>query len=608
MAGWRRHLWIIAAGLAVVVALFWWSQRGEEEQVPSEATTPSVAAIAEPERKMTVVLPFENLGAAEDDYFAAGMTEEITSRLASISGLGVISRTTAAQFDRTGKTVRQIGEALGVDYVLEGTVRWAKSGSSGSGSRVRITPQLIRVADDTQLWSESFDREIDDIFQIQADIATRVVTQLGVKLGAGERRTLAERPTENPLAYQAFLRGLYYAESASYGPEVFERAIAAFEEAVQLDPTFALAWARLSRRHSLVYHFGFDVSEERRAAARRALEEAAKLAPDAGETYLARGYYHYWGFKEYEPALEQFQLAAERLPDKSEALEGEAWVLRRLNRFEEALARIEQAASIRLRDALLALETGQTFIHLGRYPEALEAYDLSLALQPIDNASVVYKCWVLWLWKGRESLGETRALLEATTLDPGDPWYRLFRVRQFLYEGRPEQVIAFLQRSTAEEWIRTADETYPRSLLVGLALELAGRTDEARAAYAEAVVKLEAEIRRTPEDFRLPGPLGIALAGLGRRKEAITAAQRGVQMLPLSRDAILGSIRLWELAVVHARVGKADAALDQLETLLDFRGRYSGAQIEMDPLWDPIRDHPRFQALLKDNKTAPSSG
>ncbi|MEE8367149.1 MAG: serine/threonine-protein kinase, partial [Thermoanaerobaculia bacterium] len=165
MAGWRRHMWKIAAGLAAVVALFWWSQRGEEEQLPAAATTPSAAAIAETERKMTVVLPFENLGAAEDDYFAAGMTEEITSRLASISGLGVISRKSALQYADTDKTIQQIGEELGVEYILEGTVRWAKSGSSGSGSRVRITPQLIRVADDTQLWSESFDREIDDIFQ-----------------------------------------------------------------------------------------------------------------------------------------------------------------------------------------------------------------------------------------------------------------------------------------------------------------------------------------------------------------------------------------------------------------------------------------------------------
>ncbi|MEE8148520.1 MAG: hypothetical protein V3T24_13010, partial [Longimicrobiales bacterium] len=187
-------------------------------------------------------------------------------------------------------------------------------------------------------------------------------------------------------------------------------------------------------------------------------------------------------------------------------------------------------------------------------------------------------------------------------LNSGDPRYRLFRVRQFLYEGHPEQAIAFLQRSTGEDWIRTPDETYPRSLLVGMALELAGRNDEARAAYAEAVEKLEAETRRTPDDFRLPGPLGIALAGLGRRDDATLAAQRGVEMMPLSKDALLGPVRLWELAVVYAKVGEADAAVDQLETLLDFTGIYSVPLIEMDPLWDPLRDHPRFQALLRQKR------
>jgi len=191
-------------------------------------------------------------------------------------------------------------------------------------------------------------------------------------------------------------------------------------------------------------------------------------------------------------------------------------------------------------------------------------------------------------------------LLEATTFNFDNLWYVLLRVRQSLYEGHPEEAIAFLRRSTGDEWIRLANETYPRSLLVGLALELAGRNDEAHAAYAAAVEKLEAEVRRTPDDFRLPGPLGIALAGLGHREEAIRAAQRGVEMMPLSKDALLGPVRLWVLAVVYARVGEATAAIDRLETLLDFNGGYSGAQIEMDPLWDPIRDHPRFQALLRE--------
>jgi non-specific serine/threonine protein kinase len=587
---------VVGAAVLLAVAALWWGL-GRDAPVESTApATPADAVPATPAPSRVVVLPFENLGTAEDDYFAAGMTEELTSRLAAVAGLAVISRKSAQQYAGTTKGIPEIGEELGVTYVVAGTVRWARSGDGAS--RVRITPELIEVAADTQVWSSVYDREMDDVFQIQSEIAQQIVQQLGVKLGGSDRANLDARPTRNVEAYQAYLRGNYFVDlTVGIAARRFDQAIENYEKAVELDPGFVEAWVRLSMTHSLVYHSGYDVSDDRHEAARRALDELIRIAPDSGETHLARGYYYYWGFKDYERGLVELRRAAELLPGDTLSLLGQAYILRRKARWEETIARLEQVAELDPRNSSMYYDIGTTETYAGRYTDALASFDLSLAIQPDSNPAGGLKAYAFWLWKGRDGLAAAREALENSFLDSKDEWVFFFRYWQSMYEARPEAAIAVLREGRDQEWLRTSDTTVPVRLYEALALELVGRDDEARGAFEDAVRLLEAEIERTPEDFRLPGSLGLAYAGLGRRAEAIAAAERGVAMIPLEKDSMLGPLRVWELAAVHARVGDPDVAIDLLKKLIRFSGGHTFAWIDMDPRMAPLRSHPRYREL-----------
>ncbi|MGB6362580.1 MAG: serine/threonine-protein kinase, partial [Thermoanaerobaculia bacterium] len=294
----RRWLPLAAAVLLVVVAAgVLWLMQGRDE-APAVATEDQTSSEAAAERQMIVVLPFENLGSEEEAYFAAGITEEITSRLGSVSELGVISRNSALRYADTDKTIHQIGEELGVGYVLEGTVRWASS-PDGS-SRVRITPQLIRVADDSQLWSSTYDRIIDDIFEVQSDIASKVIDELGITLLEPEQRAVESRPTANIEAYQAYLRGLEYANHPDFTELNMRLAVEMFQRASELDPAFAQAHAWLSHAQARYYWFGHDLSEARMQLARQSAAQALALDPELPEGHVAMGYVYYYGAREYD--------------------------------------------------------------------------------------------------------------------------------------------------------------------------------------------------------------------------------------------------------------------------------------------------------------------
>jgi len=596
-----RWLWMTGVALAVLVGAVLSYRTLVPGRSPGAPEIPSgnivppgpSGAGSLPAKKKIVVLPFENLGPAEDQYFAGGVTDEITSRLASVRDLAVISRTSAVQYAKTGKTVRQIGQELGVDYVLEGSVRWERAGTASS--RIRVTPQLIRVTDDTQLWSDRYDRNLKDIFQVQSEIAGQVVQQLGVTLMGREEKALTARPTENLEAYQAYLRGKDLRDNPAGTPVDKRKAVEAFEQAVQLDPKFAAAWAELSRTHSLLCHEWIDATEEGLGKAREAADRALKLQPDLPAGHLALGYYYYWGRKDYDRALEELVPIAEGPHTDAEALAAVAYIRRRQAKFEEALADLKKAFLLDPRNAMLPGELSNTCQYLRRYAEADRYADQAIRLAPKAQGLYLLKSLNLLAWKG--STREARTALEKAP--PGDdPSFQFVWVFQDLLDGKYRDALGRLS-GIRSETLDVGDTYLPKPFLACLLHHLEGNERETRASCQSARTLLEKKIESDPRDPRFRSTLGITFALLGRKEDAIREATLAADLLPVTRDAVDGPKYVESLAVVYATVGEADQALERIEYLLSRPGSLSVGFLRLDPYWKPLREDPRFQALLK---------
>jgi len=559
----------------------------------ASSATESEGPAAARTRKMIVVLPFENLGSDEDEYFAAGMTDEITSRLAASSGLGVISRTSAVQYAGTKKTVKQIGQELGVDFVLEGTIRWARQ--PGGSSRVRITPQLIRVADDTHLWADSYDEVIDDVFRVQSEIAVKVIDQLGVTLLDGERAAMGSKPTNSPEAYQAYLAGRHAFRQPEYTEEGFERQASMFEHAIELDPSFAQAYAALSTAHSALYHFGHDRTAERQEKARSAIEKAVELAPDAPETQLALGWYYYWAHKDYDKALEAFALAKKKMPNNAELLAAEAFIHRRQGRWEAAAEELEQAFPLNPLDARLITELGDTYVSLRKYPQAEGWLNKAVALVPDQSLAYGYLAHMYWLWEG--STEKARGALEAMpkTDDPASLWYWFWTD---IYSGRYDEALSRLEASPVDV-IREQFFFAPKELLAAQAYTLMNEPGRARRSFEAAREVLKKELMDRPDDHRAHSAMGVTLAGLGLGDEAILEGNKAVAGYPISYDANAGLPWVQNLALIYTMLGDQDAALDQVEKLLSIPSKVSIHLLELDPRWKVLRDTPRFREMTE---------
>jgi len=559
------------------------------------AEKPDAAATApEDGRTMIVVLPFDNLGPPENAYFADGMTEEITSRLACVRALGVISRTSAVQYDRTGKTMREIGEDLGVDYVLEGSVRW--DGTVSGESRVRVTPQLIRVSDDTHLWAESYDRELRDIFAVQSDIAAQVVGQLGVTLLDPERGAIEVRPTRNMDAYHAYLRGMEYVSSIDPLIREMGSAQEMFEEAVALDPDFALAYAELSKVHSAHRHFGFDRSEERALAAKAAAEKSLELAPELPEPHIAMGYYYYWGLQEYDKALEEFAAAKKIRPNDPRIIEAEGLILRRQGKFDQAVDKLKQALLLAPRDHGLPFEIGMTCNAMRRYAEAREHLKKSISLAPDQMLSYGALAENMWLSTG--DLRESRRWLEKMGRSSGmiSVWFWL---SQELMERDYDAALRTLESIDTSQDVAMWYYS-PKPLLMAQVYDLKGEASTARAHYDSARVLLEGILEADPERHETHIMLAAAYAGLGRKADALRQVEKALTLDPCMNDAYDRPFLLDQVAEVCAKVGEYDMALDELENLLTIPGGTTTEVLRLEPQWDPLRDHPEFQRLLRE--------
>ncbi len=545
------------------------------------------------QRKMLAVLPFENLGLAEDEYFADGITEEIITNLAKVSGLGVISRTSSMQYKKTDKKLRQIGSELGVDYILEGTIRWSKSGNN---HQVRISAQLIRVKDDTHLWAETYDRVLEQIFALQSDIAANVTKALHIALLEPERQALATKPTDNLEAYDYYLRGNDYLYRG-WAEKDLRIAIQMFQKAAELDSNFALAYANLSRSHSTMYWFDHDRTGERLTLAKDAVDRALALRPDLPEAHLALGFYYYWGSLDYERALAEFAIVQKSQPNSSDLFFAIGAVQRRQGKWEEMVANLKKAAELDPRSSWKAYDVGSTLINIRRYAEAEGWFDRAISLSPDSPLPYIWNATLFLHWRG--DTAKARMVLQKASekialselFSEFSDWYEKKLLLQIWG-------VDYLRR-LAESPLESFGSDKASSFLFKAELySLMNQPQLAQAHFGSASELLENKVQAQPEASMFHTQLGLAYAGLGRKEEAIREGKKGVELFPVSKDAFSGPDKVESLAEIYVRVGEYEAAIDQLGYLLSIPSHTSIPYLRVDPTWAPLRNHPRFQRLL----------
>jgi len=563
----------------------------EPPEVPQAPLPPGVSGgfpAPGPTMSRIVVLPFKNLGHAEDAYFAAGVTEEITSRLASVTGLAVISATTAERYAATGSTIAQIGAALDVSHVLEGTVQWDKG--STDGGRVRVTPRLIRVTDDTQVWSERYDRAMAGIFEVQSEIASKVVAQLGVSLGASAQKALAALPTRNMEAYQEYLKGIRLFETSVSSDT--KAAVEHLAKAVALDPTFVEALAKLSVAHTSMHFIGIDPTESRLVLAREAADKALAIAADGAEPLIALGYYYYWGRRDYEQALATFERAAAGRPPSADVLAAIAYIKRRQGRWDESTEGLEAALKLDPASSWTVNNLWESYIRVRDFDKA-EGMCPRLGMMGKEMLAL---CHARVLAMGG-AFDKAAALLEPIE-KPESPYTNVARWGLATFLGRHEE---------AMRWASLVDNTGdsqalpPRDLLIAWNNHWLGREDEARRGY-EKVATLMSDRLKRGQDPVARQYLSQAYAGLGRKEDALREATLAADMVSLTRDALDGPDYLDNLAQVYAAFGEKDRALDLIDQVLDVPSQLTVPILEHHPIYDPLRDHPRYREIIRKHK------
>jgi serine/threonine protein kinase/TolB-like protein/Flp pilus assembly protein TadD len=598
---WRRWWPAAVAAMILLAALAFWFGRGHHKQSGTEgevaqdsAADAVLEATAATDLPAIVVLPFQNRGASEDEYFADGMSEEITTRLAGIDGLRVISSTSAMQYKENRPPLKQIAEELDVDYVLDGSVRWAKS---DDGSRVRITPQLVSTSDDSQIWAESYDRVMEDVFDMQAEIASQVVAQLGINLLEPERQELAERPTENLEAYQAYLRGEHGQNSSDFMEPTRRKVIEDFQTAVELDPEFALAWAALSHSHAFYYRLGFDLTERRRTLARQAFDRAVALDPEAPKVLYETGYYHYYAEQDLDAALEKFLAASRADPDNAEFLAATAFVGRRQGKFSEGIELLERSFELSPRWGQIPAHIGEFAQQNREYAKSVEFYDRAIAISPDEDFSYVQKAYSHVLWKG--DLTEAQSILEIAPGAADESRQFVGSQAEIYVVARNFDALIDLLERIQFDWFSHQTTSFPKSLFLAEALQMKGDVQQAQTHYEAARAALEEALAERPNDYRIHASLGVALAGLGGQKEAIAAGKRAIEMMPIEKDFYIGPQYIFDLARTYTLLGMQDEALDQIDLLLSIPAKFSVELLKLSPRWDPLRDHPRYQEIVE---------
>jgi len=582
---WGRMAAAILGLVAIVLTFVAW-----RVLTPSSQTAPAAML-------KIVVLPFENLGQPDDEYFTDGMTDEITTRLAAMKGLAVISRASAMQYKDARPPLREIGAQLGVHYVLDGTVRWQRA--NDGPSTVRVTPQLIHIAEDTQVWTEGYEAVLANIFEVQSSIARKVSEELGVTLLEPARAAGDSRATDNLEAYDVYLRANeYFHRGAELGHGADYRIAAKlYDQAVQLDPQFALAHARRALAHEVLYTTYEDHTPERLARAREAMERALELDPDLPEGHHAKGLLHMAADRDDELALEEFRLVLAAQPSAG-VYSSISAAQENLGLWEAAQASMQKTVELDPLAGEYACGAGGLRLIRREFREALELHDRAVQLIPDRWCPYYCKATIYLNWDGdteraRRFFEELPPDMPLENQPPINyPWFRTE-----MFDGNYDEALRRLE-SGDETVFQFMYFFIPKDLLIAKIHRLTGSSDLAHKHYAAAREMLERKIAEDPSDERLHGPLGIAFAGLGQRDDAIREEALALELQGKRRGQSVGW-RFRELAQIHALLGNRDRAVEYLERMLNSPSFFAAPAVKIDPTWQSLRDHPGFVALLE---------
>jgi TolB-like protein/Tfp pilus assembly protein PilF len=545
-------------------------------------------AVAHKVDKSIAVLPFENLSdEKENAYFADGIQDDILTNLSKIGDLKVISRTSVMPYRGKTQNLRDIGKTLGVANILEGSVR-------RSGNKVRVNVQLIDATNDQHLWAEDYDGDLSDVFKIQTDLATRIASALQAKLSPTEKAQMTQRPTENGEAYLAYIQAmnLFMPEES----EKLKQAEQLYQRALELDPNFALASARLSHLESWMFH-SIDPSVARRTKARTLAEQALKLQPNLPEAHLALGYCYYYGDLDYDRALSEFKIAQNGLPNDPDVLLSLGAIQRRKGQWAESTAYFEKAASVNPKVGWVLQNLGINYEAVRNYEAAEKIYDRGIEVAPTSFGLRGLKAKLAIAWKGDVSVAERMLANVPPDFDP-EGMITEGRIGVFILERKFAEALAVLQKINGDILHGENGSPTSKGLLEGICYFFLNDKAKVRESMERARVFVEQQLRENPNDAGHHAQLGTIFAALGRKEDAILEGKRATELLPESKDAFDGPGMTIQLAQIYAWTGEFDQALQLIEHSLTTPAGITAALLKLDPVWDPLRKDPRFQALI----------
>jgi TolB-like protein/Tfp pilus assembly protein PilF len=591
----RSHAWIyiVIVGALLSISLFFLGR--------FTASTKQNGTTEVPEKSIAV-LPFENRSRdPENAYFADGIQDEILTRLSKIADLKVISRTSTQHYKSAPENLPEIAKELGVAHILEGSVQ-------KSGDAVRVNVQLIKAANDSHLWADTFDRKLTDIFSVESDVAKAIADQLRAKLTGEEEQVIAAKPTENTEAYDAYLRGLAYTLKAGANDPV--NALGAqkyLKEAVRLDPKFALAWALLSYVDALGYlTHNLQPTVALREEARQAAQTALTLQPNLGEAILAKGYYHYSCLKDYDTAVRYFDQARPLLPNSSRIPEYLAYLERRRGQWERSESYFNEAERLDPRNVFLLTQHALSYQSLRRFPEALRKLDQVLNITPDDIDTLVFKAAT---FQAEGDLPRAAALLAPLHPNADQTLALETQVGQAILERRPAPMISRLKEILAKPDPALGSLNGELRFWLGWAQEVAGDHAAAQESWKQARSELEPFLEQQPENWILIGDLALTNMGLGDKTAAFAFVEKAMAVNPIEKDPMDGPGSIEILARVTARMGEPDRAISALQKLLStpYESPLNAANVpltpallRLDPMFDPLRNDPRFQKLYEE--------